>query len=121
MLAGAGASLLSGLSLSRWRLVALCCPLINKVFLVGWWREGPLPHVIGVEFGWRLLNCVEGPNFVVWSGNGIPKTQLGLLFLYTIFFVPVMSFSLGPGSFPERTLYLVLNFLPCLWYFSKIF
>lgn len=32
------------------------------------------PHVIGVEFGWRLLEYAEGPHFVVWGGNGAPKT-----------------------------------------------
>jgi hypothetical protein len=28
-----------------------------------------------------LLKCVEGPHFVVWGGNGAPRTQLELLFL----------------------------------------
>lgn len=45
---------------------------------------GPPTHVIGAEFGWRLLSCVEGPHFVVWGGGGDPKTQLGLLLLHNI-------------------------------------
>lgn len=34
---------------------------------------GSAPHVIGVEFGWRLLKYVEGSHFVVWGGNGAPQ------------------------------------------------
>lgn len=45
---------------------------------------GPGPHVIGVELGWRLLNSVVGAHFVVWGGDGDPKTPLGLLLLHSI-------------------------------------
>lgn len=34
-------------------------------------EPGP-PHVIGVEFGWRLLKCGEGPHFVVCVGEEPP-------------------------------------------------
>lgn len=70
-----------------------------------------------MEFGWRLLNCIEGPHFVVWGGDEAPKTQLGFLLLRTLL---CPSDEFGPASFPERTLCLVLNFLPCLWYFSNM-
>lgn len=70
---------LPGLSPSRLSPVALFCPLINIVFSAERSREGgavcSAPHVIGVEFGWRLLKCVEGSHFVVWGGNGAPRIQ----------------------------------------------
>lgn len=69
------------------------------------------PHVIGVEFGGGLLKCFEGTHFVVWGGSRAPATQLGLL-PYPVVFVPVMVFALGPDSFPETFLCLVLDFLP---------
>lgn len=92
--------------------VVLCCPLINKVFLVGWWRErgwwSRAPQVIGVEFGWRLLKSAEGPHFVV--GVGVePLRPSQDCCSYMVFFVSAMTFALGPGSFPETTLYLLLN------------
>lgn len=69
------------------------------------------PHVIGVEFGWRLLKCVKGHNFVVWVGMEPPGLSYDF-YLYKAVFVPVMNFAQGPGSFLEAALYLVLNFLP---------
>ena len=32
-----------------------------------------VPHVIGVEFGWGLLKCVEGPHFVVLGWEWSPQ------------------------------------------------
>lgn len=71
--------------------MALCCPLINKVFSAGWCRGGGLwgqaPHVIDVEFGWGLLKCVEALHFVVWGGNGLSPGCL----LYRGVFVQSLS------------------------------
>lgn len=74
-------------------------------------EPSPPPLVIGVEFGGGLLKCFEGTHFVVWGGSRAPATRLGLL-PYTVVFVPVMVFALGPDSFPETFLCLVLDFLP---------
>lgn len=60
-----------------------------------------VPHVIGVEFGWRLLKCVEGPHFVVWGGNGAPKTQIGLLLLQSLL-CPSDDFCFGPRLSPRH-------------------
>ena len=85
--------------------VALSCPLINQVFLVGWGRGGGLssrpPCVIGVESGWRLLKCAEGPHFVVWGRNGAPRIPLGLLLLHSIL-CPSDDFCFGPRLFPSN-------------------
>lgn len=105
--------LVPGCFLDCFKSMALCCPLINKVFSAGWCREGGLwgqaPHVIDVEFGWGLLKCVEALHLVVLGGNGAPWTQLTL------------QSSFCSVSFPETALYLVLNFLFRFWSFSPKF
>lgn len=83
------------LSPNRRSTVALCCPLINTVFSAVVERRravGSAPHVIGVEFGWRLLKCVEGSHFVAWVGTEPPAfVEDG--YLSRASFVPVMCFA----------------------------
>lgn len=71
------------------RLLSLDCPRADGVpwlyaalslIKYFWWGGGEkegcgarAPHVIGVEFGWRLLKSVEGPHFVVRVGVEPPR------------------------------------------------
>lgn len=102
MSSGAGARLPSGppkADAVLWRQAALS---LIKYF---WWGGGEeegcpgRPRVIGVESGWRLLKCVEGLHFVVWGGNGAPRTLLGLC-LHSV--CPSGDFALGPRLFPRK-------------------
>lgn len=52
-----------------------------------------------MEFGWRLLNCVEGAHFVVWGGDRDPKTQLGLLLLLPSVLCPSDEICFDPRLF----------------------
>lgn len=56
---------------------------------------------------------------ILWFGVeiGTPRLSWDYDYYYIVFCVPVMRCALISGSFSERTLHLVLNFLPHIYNF----
>lgn len=64
----------AALSLSRWSLVVLCCPLINEVYGGEGVLLGQATHLTVVVVGSIFFSKrVEGLHCVVWDGTGDPN------------------------------------------------